>query len=97
MSELIRPQKLPEDVLEKLEGANLNLCLTCGTCSGGCPITGNPAEDMQGWDTRKVIRMLALGMLDEVVNSRFPGCAPAAAAAPPPAPWAWTCRPSLAT
>lgn len=86
MSEAIRPKKLPEEVLEKLSGANLNLCLTCGTCSGGCPITGNPAEDMQGWDTRKVIRMLALGMVDEVVESRFPwlctGCGRCAAACP---------------
>jgi heterodisulfide reductase subunit C len=26
------------------EGGNLNLCLTCGACSSGCPATG--LEDM---------------------------------------------------
>ncbi|MCF8033754.1 MAG: (Fe-S)-binding protein [Desulfarculaceae bacterium] len=86
MTQAIRPKKLPQEAFEKLNGANLNLCLTCGTCSGGCPITGDPAEDMQGWDTRKVIRMLALGMIDEVVASRFPwlctGCGRCAAACP---------------
>jgi heterodisulfide reductase subunit C len=30
------------------EGGNLNLCLTCGACSSGCPATG--LEDM---DPRK--------------------------------------------
>jgi heterodisulfide reductase subunit C len=32
------------------EGGNLNLCLTCGACSSGCPATG--LEDM---DPRKFL------------------------------------------
>ena len=30
------------DSVKKLlpEGGNLNLCLTCGACSSGCPATG---------------------------------------------------------
>ena len=52
------------------EGGNLNLCLTCGMCSSGCPATG--LEDM---DPRKFLRMAALGMDDEILNSK----------------WAWIC------
>jgi len=70
MPETFVPQKLPDDVKNYLSKFNLNLCFTCGTCSGGCPITGNPYTP--GLDTRKVIRMLAYGLLDEVVNSKFP-------------------------
>ena len=42
------------------EGGNLNLCLTCGACSSGCPATG--LADM---DPRKFLRMAALGMDEE--------------------------------
>lgn len=45
------------------EGGNLNLCLSCGACSSGCPAAG--LEDM---DPRKFLRMAALGM-DEAVTS----------------------------
>ena len=31
---------------------NLNLCLTCGACSSGCPATG-----LGGMDPRKFLRM----------------------------------------
>ena len=80
----ITVKKLPDDVREYLSKFDLNACFTCGTCTNGCPITGNP--NMQGWDTRKVIRMLAFGMVDEVVNSKFPwictGCGRCAHACP---------------
>jgi len=45
------------------EGGNLNLCLTCGACSSGCPATG-----LEGMDPRKFLRMAALG-LDEAIMS----------------------------
>jgi heterodisulfide reductase subunit C len=41
------------------EGGNLNLCLTCGACSSGCPATG-----LEGMDPRKFLRMAALGLDD---------------------------------
>lgn len=51
-----------DKVMELLpEGGNLNLCLTCGACSAGCPATG--LEDM---DPRKFLRMAALGMDEEL-------------------------------
>ena len=58
-------------VMEKLpDGGNLNACLTCGTCAAGCPATG-----MVGMDPRKVVRMAALGMDEELKKT----------------PWAWMC------
>ena len=45
------------------EGGNLNLCLTCGACSSGCPASG-----LEGMDPRKFLRMAALGM-DDVITS----------------------------
>ncbi len=67
---LLTPQGLPDQVKQYLGKFDLNLCLTCGTCSAGCPVSGTPGHE--GLDTRKVIRMLAFGMLDEVVESVFP-------------------------
>jgi ferredoxin len=46
------------------DGGNLNLCLTCGACSSGCPATG--LEDM---DPRKFLRMAALGLDEEVTST----------------------------
>jgi ferredoxin len=43
------------------EGGNLNLCLTCGACSSGCPATG-----LESMDPRKFLRMAALGLDEEV-------------------------------
>jgi ferredoxin len=52
------------------DGGNLNLCLTCGLCSSGCPASG--LEEM---DPRKYLRLAALGLDDELLNSD----------------WAWMC------
>jgi ferredoxin len=46
------------------DGGNLNLCLTCGACSSGCPATG-----LDGMDPRKFLRMAALGMDEEILKS----------------------------
>ena len=58
--------KFIEKVKEILpEGGNLNLCLTCGACSSGCPATGLGG----GMDPRKFLRMAALGMDEEIAKS----------------------------
>ena len=46
------------------EQGHLNLCLTCGACSSGCPATG-----LEGMDPRKFLRMAALGMDEEVTTT----------------------------
>jgi ferredoxin len=46
------------------EGGNLNLCLTCGACSSGCPATG-----LENMDPRKFLRMAALGMDEEILST----------------------------
>ena len=54
-----------DKVMEVLpEGGNLNLCLTCGACSSGCPATG-----LAGMDPRKFLRMAALGLDEEIIKS----------------------------
>jgi ferredoxin len=59
-----------EEVLEKVPDALLDLCLTCGTCTGGCPASG-----LMDMDPRKLLRMVNLGMDEEVKKSK----------------WAWVC------
>ena len=46
------------------DGGNLNLCLTCGSCSSGCPASG--IGDM---DPRKFLRMALLGMEEAIAAS----------------------------
>jgi len=48
------------------EGGNLNLCLTCGACSSGCPATG-----LEGMDPRKFLRMAALGLDEEITSTNW--------------------------
>lgn len=55
-------------VMELLpDGGNLNLCLTCGACSSGCPAAG--LGDM---DPRKFLRMAAMGLDEEILASDWP-------------------------
>jgi ferredoxin len=62
-----RKSKFIDKVKEILpEGGNLNLCLTCGACSSGCPATG-----LEGMDPRKFLRMAALGMDEEIMSSKW--------------------------
>ncbi len=44
-----------------------DVCLTCGSCSSACPISG-----VDGLDPRKIIRLVTLGMTDRVIESDWP-------------------------
>jgi ferredoxin len=57
-----------KEILPK--GGNLDACLACGACASGCPATG--IDDM---DPRKILRMAALGLDEELTTT----------------PWAWAC------
>jgi heterodisulfide reductase subunit C len=50
--------------VEEAGGINVQACYQCGTCSGGCPTVF--AMD---YTPRQIIRMVHLGMKDEVLSS----------------------------
>jgi heterodisulfide reductase subunit C len=70
MAEAIKIDELDiefkDEVLAKVPDANFDLCLTCGTCTGGCA-----ASELMDMDPRKLIRMLNLGMDDEIRKSNW--------------------------
>lgn len=45
-----------------------DVCFTCGTCASGCPATGL----VPGWDPRRAIRAIVLGLEQEVIDSKWP-------------------------
>ena len=63
----MEPLLLTKREKRKLVSTYADLCLTCGTCAGGCPITG-----VDGLDVRKVVRLALLGLDQEVIDSKFP-------------------------
>ena len=66
----LTPRALPPEVAEQLARFDFSTCLTCGMCSSGCPSSQAPGHEQL--DIRRVLRMLSMGMLDEVVGSVFP-------------------------
>jgi heterodisulfide reductase subunit C len=56
--------RLREIFEKELAHLNLDLCLTCGLCSSGCPAAG--IDDM---DPRKLLRLIMLGADEEVLSS----------------------------
>ncbi len=61
-----KTSKLKMKAMEILpNGGNLDRCYTCATCTSGCPASGL-ADDL---DPRKFLRMVLLGMDEEVMNS----------------------------
>ena len=65
--EAIQPKPISDKFKEIIKKADMNACLTCGTCIAGCPSSG--IDDME---PRQVLRMLAYGLEEEVVASRWP-------------------------
>ncbi len=47
-------------------GGNLNSCFTCGICASGCPASG-----LSGMDPRRFIRMILLGMDEEIMTNNW--------------------------
>lgn len=44
-----------------------DFCVTCGLCSSACPVSG-----IDGFDPRKFVRMVSLGLQEDVVDARWP-------------------------
>ena len=61
---------LKKRLMNLIPDSNLNLCYTCGMCSSGCPATG-----INNLDPRKFLRMVLLGLDEEVMRTS----------------WIWTC------
>jgi heterodisulfide reductase subunit C len=66
MDQTINLNHLKNDPL-KLSIDNFQTCQTCGLCSSACPVAG-----VENFDPRKVVRMLALGLTDELVAAKWP-------------------------
>lgn len=54
------------EVALKPGGANIRKCYACGTCTAGCPVF----QVESGYNPRKLIRMILLGMRKDVLSSK---------------------------
>jgi heterodisulfide reductase subunit C len=55
------------EVAAEMGGKNITRCFSCGTCTAGCPVR----EIDDKYNPRKIIRMVLLGMREEVLKSDF--------------------------
>lgn len=69
MMSLLKQQ--PRSIIDQAPLRSLNsvtdVCLLCGACSAGCPITG-----VNGFDSRKIVRLAILGRDQELIQSHLP-------------------------
>ncbi len=55
------------EVAEEPGGENITVCFSCGICTAGCPVS----EIDPDYNPRRIIRMVLLGMREEVLSSDF--------------------------
>ncbi|MCK5850391.1 MAG: 4Fe-4S dicluster domain-containing protein [Kiritimatiellae bacterium] len=55
------------EVASKPGGENIKKCFSCGTCTGACPVFRVESK----YNPRKIIRMILLGMREEVLSSKI--------------------------
>ena len=55
------------EVAEEPGGENIKVCFSCGVCTAGCPVS----EIDPNYNPRRIIRMVLLGMREEVLSSDF--------------------------
>ena len=56
-----------EEVLKSPGGKEIRRCFACGTCSGSCPVR----EIDSRFNPRRIIRMVLLGLKEQVLKSDF--------------------------
>ena len=54
-------------VASRAGGRQILRCFACGTCTAGCPV----AEIDERYNPRRIIRMVRMGLKDEVLRSEF--------------------------
>jgi len=59
--------KFKYDVANEPGGENIKLCFACGLCTASCPVSDIDPE----YNPRKIIRMVLLGMREQVLSSDF--------------------------
>ncbi len=71
MDNVIEIKKLDKNfkyqVMKEKGGENIVKCFACGTCTASCPVRAIDAI----FNPRKIIRMVLLGMKDEVLKNEF--------------------------
>ncbi len=55
------------EIASRPGGENLQKCFACGTCTAGCPVFHVEHE----YNPRKLIRMILLGMREQVLSSKL--------------------------
>jgi heterodisulfide reductase subunit C len=55
------------EVAEEPGGENIKVCFSCGVCTAGCPVS----EIDPNYNPRRIIRMILLGMREQVLASDF--------------------------
>jgi heterodisulfide reductase subunit C2 len=58
--------RFKDEVAARPGAENLKKCYACGTCTAGCPVFQVEYE----YNPRKIIRMILLGMREEVLQSK---------------------------
>jgi heterodisulfide reductase subunit C len=59
--------KFKYEVAEEPGGEDIKLCFACGICTASCPIR----EIDEGYNPRRIIRMVLIGMKKRVLSSHF--------------------------
>lgn len=63
----IKEKNIKELAPQRAIESPTELCMACGSCSAGCPITGQ-----EGYDPRKIIAMVNEGRDEELIDSKLP-------------------------
>lgn len=59
--------KFKFEVAAQPGGENIKACFACGVCTACCPVS----ETEESYNPRRIIRMVLLGMREEVLSSDF--------------------------